>query len=82
MLGMKPIKVAAEDLGVAEAMLLSEHKRGQLPMVVVGRQRFVSESDLETWLNSKRVMKPVKKKLSLDHLAKIQAAAAARKGLK
>jgi hypothetical protein len=82
MIGMKTIKVAAADLGVAEAMLLNEHKRGQLPMMIIGKQRFVSESDLETWLNSKRVTKPVKKKLSPEHLAKIRESAAARKALR
>jgi predicted site-specific integrase-resolvase len=82
MLNMKTLQVVAQELGVKEITLVNEHKKGRLPLTVVGHQRFVAESDLETWMKSKRVEKPAKRKLSPEHADKIRAAFAARKAAK
>ena len=79
MVGMKTLKEAAAELGLQEVTLLNEHKRGNLPLVIVGKQRFVKITTLEEWLASKEVAKPAKRVMREDHKRRLQEAGAARR---
>jgi hypothetical protein len=76
---MKTLEEAAAELGLREVTLLNEHKKGNLPLVIVGKQRFVKITTLEEWLASKEVAKPVKRVMREDHKKRLQEAGAARR---
>lgn len=79
---MKKLSDVAESLGVTEKMLVNEHKRGNLPVIRIGNTRYVRSEVVETWIASKEIAKPVKRKLSPAHIAAIKNAAASKKAAK
>jgi len=79
MVGMKTLEDAAAELGLREVTLLNEHKKGNLPLVIVGKLRFVKITTLEEWLASKEVTKPAKRVMREDHRRRLQEAGAARR---
>jgi hypothetical protein len=79
MVGMKTLEDAAAELGLRVVTLLNEHKKGNLPLVIVGKLRFVKITTLEEWLASKEVAKPVRRTMSEDHKNRLKAAGAARR---
>jgi hypothetical protein len=79
MVGMKTLEDAAAELGLREVTLLNEHKKGNLPLVIVGKLRFVKITTLEEWLASKEVTKPAKRVMREDHKRRLQEAGAARR---
>jgi hypothetical protein len=76
---MKTIEQAATELNITVTMLKNEHRKGNLPMVVIGKNKYVREDDLNKWFESKLVKKPAKRPMSAEHRAKLVAAGAARK---
>jgi len=72
-MGMKPLKEVADSLGVKEVTLIAAHKRGELPVIVIGAQKFIEDDDLKNWIVSRRLEKPVRRKLTAQHLEKIRA---------
>lgn len=76
---MKTLGQVAEEFGVKEITLVNEHKKGRLPIIAIGKQRFVEDADVQTWIASKRIVKPAKRKMSPEHKAKISAARRATK---
>lgn len=79
MLGMKTLAQAAEELGLREITLMNEHRKGNLPLVVIGNQKFVKEATLLEWIASKEVLKPAKRPMNEEHRSRLKAAGAARK---
>lgn len=82
MLGMKTLEDAAKELGLREVTLMNEHRKGNLPLVIIGNQKFVKEEALLSWLSSKEVLRPAKRPMSEEHRQRLKAAAAARKSKK
>ena len=79
MLGMKTLEEAAKELGLREITLMNEHRKGNLPLVVIGNQKFVKEATLLEWIASKEVLKPAKRPMSDEHRERLRAVGAARK---
>jgi len=79
MVGMKTLEDAAAELGLRVITLLNEHKKGNLPLVIVGKLRFVKITTLEEWLASKEVAKPVRRAMSEEHKNRLREAGAARR---
>jgi hypothetical protein len=76
---MKTLEDAAAELGLREITLLNEHKKGNLPLVIVGKLRFVKITTLEEWLASKEVTRPAKRTMSEEHKNRLREAGAARR---
>lgn len=76
---MKPLTEVAAQLGISEKMLYAEHKKGNLPLVVIGRNRFVESGDIATLINARRVVKPKKRLLKPETLEKMRANGFARR---
>lgn len=82
MLGMKTLEDAAKELGLREITLMNEHRKGNLPLVIVGKQKFVKESTLLEWIASKEVARPTKRAMTEEHRDRLRKAAAQRKANK
>lgn len=82
MLGMKTLEDAAKELGLREITLMNEHRKGNLPLVIVGKQKFVKESTLLEWIASKEVARPMKRAMTEEHKERLRKAAAQRKANK
>lgn len=76
---MKNLTEVAKSLGISEKVLYREHKKGNLPLVVLGRNHFVTETDIAKMIDAQRVNKPVKRKLSPETLEKMRARGFARR---
>lgn len=79
---MTKLSEVAEKLGITEKMLVNEHKRGNLPVIRIGNTRYVRSEVVETWIASKEIAKPVKRKLTPAHIKAIKDAAAAKRAAK
>lgn len=79
MLGMKSLEEAAKELGLREITLMNEHRKGLLPLVIIGNQKFVKEATLLEWIASKEVLKPAKRTMNEEHRNRLREAGAARK---
>lgn len=79
MLGMKTLEEAAKELGLREITLMNEHRKGLLPLVIIGNQKFVKEETLLAWIASKEVLKPAKRTMNEEHRNRLREAGAVRK---
>jgi len=61
---MKPLTEVANTLGIPEKTLYTEHKKGNLPLTILGRNRFVEETDLQAMLQNKRADKYIRRELT------------------
>jgi hypothetical protein len=76
---MKTLEEAAKELGLREITLMNEHRKGLLPLVIIGNQKFVKEATLLEWIASKEVLKPAKRTMNEEHRNRLREAGAVRK---